>query len=197
MKWKLYFSSNSIDRKHQSLFRRYFGAQGNDITQDPKYKFFTKGGAFSTVVTVEHWIPATNNVLIGYNGKELPTYNYMYAVALDDNGNPLPYDYCFFVTDYDVVSAGTIRFYIEPDDFQNYFNLQITGTTPNHYITGTCIQTNSQKILNGSDRYRILEPKPIGGDSVINALENDGYILIVLFKAQTGITIGTLGFRSM
>lgn len=194
MKWKLYFSSNAIDRKHQALFRRYFGVNPTkpDISQDPKYKFFTKGGALSYTVAVEHWIPATNNVLIEYDGKMLPTYNYMYAVALDDSGNPLPYDYCFFVRDYDIVSARTIRFYIEPDDFQNYFNLQLTGTVPNHYITGTCIQTNSQKILNGSDRYRILDPKPVGGDSVINVLENDGYILIVLFKAQTGITIGTL-----
>ena len=194
MKWKLYFSSNGVDRKHQILFRRDFGVNPSkpDITKDLKYKFFTKGGVFSYAATIEQWIPATNSIVIEYDGKTLPTYNYMYAVALDDNGNPTPYDYCFFVTDYDVVSAGAIRFYLEPDDFQNYFNLQITGTIPNHYITGTCIQTNSQTILNGSDRYRILEPKPVGGDSVIPALENDGYILIVLFKAQTGITIGTL-----
>lgn len=194
MKWKLYFSSNGVDRKHQILFRRDFGVNPSkpDITKDLKYKFFTKGGAFSYAATIEQWIPATNSIVIEYDGKTLPTYNYMYAVALDDNGNPLPYDYCFFVTDYDVVSAGAIRFYLEPDDFQNYFNLQITGTIPNHYITGTCIQTNSQTILNGSDRYRILDPKPVGGDNVINVFTKRTYILIVLYKAQTGITIGTL-----
>lgn len=195
MKWKLYFSSNSIDRKHQALFRRYFGVNPTtpDITQDPKYKFFTKSGALSYAVTVEHWIPATNNVLIEYDGKMLPTYNYMYAVALDDNGNPLPYDYCFFVTDYDIVSARTIRFYIEPDDFQNYFNLQLTGTMPNHYIYGTCIQTNDKQIANSNAlKYRIIEPAPVGGSSVVKAFPDSEYIVVVLYKGQSGITIGAL-----
>ena len=183
MKWKLYFSSNGVDRKHQLLFRRYFGANPSkpDIKQDPKYKFFTKGGAFSTPVTVEHWIPATNNVMIDYDGKTLPTYNYMYAVALDDSGNPTPYDYCFFVTDYDIISAGVIRFYIEPDDFQNYFNLQITGTIPNHYITGTCIQTNSQTILNDVEKHHIIEPTPKNGLKTVEVIQKQ-FCLITCLK---------------
>lgn len=193
MKWKLYFSSNSIDRKHQALFRRYFGPQGNDITQDPKYKFFTKGGPLSYAVTVEHWIPATNNVLIAYDGKMLPTNNYLYAVALDDSGNPLPYDYCFFVTDYYVASAGTIRYYLEPDDFQNYFNLQLTGTIPNHYITGTCIQTNSQKILSGVEKHHIVEPTPKGGLKTVEVL-NDEFCIVLC--ARVGDEVQTCVYVS-
>lgn len=196
MKWKLYFSSNAIDRKHQALFRRDFGVNPTkpDITQDPKYKFFTKGGALSYTATVEHWIPATNNVLIEYDGKMLPTYNYMYAVALDDSGNPLPYDYCFFVTDYDIVSARTIRFYIEPDDFQNYFNLQLTGTTPNHYITGTCIQTNSQTILNGVEKHHIVEPTPKGGLKTVEVIQKQFCLITCLKVADEVETHVIVGF---
>lgn len=181
MKWKLYFSSNQVDRKHQILFRRYFGTNASkpDITQDPKYKFFTKN-AFA--VTVEHWIPAQNEIRIAYDGKSLPTNNYLYAVALDTNGDPLPYDYCFFVTDYEILSAGTIRYYLEPDDFQNYFNLQTTGATPLHYITGTCIQTNSQKILTSDvEKHHIVEPTPKNGLKTVEVIQNQ-FCLITCLK---------------
>lgn len=193
MKWKLYFSSNGVDRKHQILFRRDFGVNPSkpDITKDLKYKFFTKGGAFSYAATIEQWIPATNSIVIEYDGKTLPTYNYMYAVALDDNGNPTPYDYCFFVTDYDVVSAGAIRFYLEPDDFQNYFNLQITGTTPHHYICGTCVQTNETSIIQNTDKYHIIEPKPISGEKIQRILESQllNYTMVICYKTQAGAGI--------
>lgn len=194
MKWKLYFSSNAVDRKHQILFRRDFGVNPSkpDITKDLKYKFFTRSDPFSYAATIEQWIPATNNIVIAYDGKTLPTYNYMYAVALDDYGNPLPFDYCFFVTDYDVVSAGAIRFYLEPDDFQNYFNLQITGTTPNHYITGTCIQTNSQTILNGVEKHHIVEPTPKNGLKTVEVLNGEFCIVLcsrIGDEVQTNVVV--------
>ena len=192
MKWKLFLSSQILDKKHNIIFRRNFGFDPNnpDPTNDPKYKFFTKD---AKTYEVSHWIPTINYIDLEYTpALSIPHFNYLYALAYDDNNKATDVDYCFFITDYQIVSARTIRYYLEPDDFQNYFCLKNNGATK--YIMGTCIQTNDTSILSNTDKYHIIDPKPINGEKIQQILTSQllNYTAVICYKSQTGAGISIL-----
>ena len=188
MYWQLAFSCTvGMNKKENILFKRVRRVgRTESLANDPKYKILTRNGA--KIIKINHWIPR-NYIDVEWDNNALPNYNYCYACAFNDDDSFLMEEYGFFVTNYEMVSAKVIRFYLEEDVFQNYF-ASGAKTTFVRQLRGTCIQTNDSSFYSDSEieKQQIIQPKSWGRGLVYRPFRpSDNQYMVLCVKTQEGV----------